>query len=1430
MRRRPALAVLAALAIASILAGTGAAATGSGALTQVKALGGGGGHALAVKSDGSAWAWGYDVDGQLGIGRAGQNVPTPTQVQGLTGVAKIAGGELHTLAVKKDGTVFAWGNNEKGQLGTGQKGSSQPSPVRVGDLKAVTAVDADGSHSYALLSNGTVRAWGENAQGALGDGTTTDTARPKTVRGLSGIVAIAAGYHHTLALTGAKAGAQKGAVYAWGDAQYGQLGNGKSCKPGSTSCDVLHPVRASRLAGTTTAIAAGQLGDYSLALMDDGTVMSWGRNDENQLGRGANTTSGCKCLATPGRVQGLSQVRAIAASGGAGAALRSDGTVWVWGNNKFGQLGSGKLGGTSGTPAQVKGLSGVRAIEAGGGYILALKADRSLVAWGINSFGELGIGNTDDSATPVAVGVAQSASHASLHVSSTLLLAVLGATVVALLGMLVLRRGRPAAPAGWHPAPPAYPTGGVQVGTFAGAPAFQLATPTARAGGSPEPQDLDGARRAYGRRVRLLSRVDLFAGASHEVLADVATLLNPRSVAAGDVVCEEGELGDEFFIVEAGTVGVFKQAGGAPRELARLGPGEFFGELALLGTSHRSATVRAVTDAELWTLSAAELQEILGRHPEIEDLVRRAARQRENGVRSGAFEVEEHVLTQVGGARERIGLGRSPDNAIVFASPLVSRHHAVIESTGGGFRLRDLDSQNGTYVNRVRVGTAELADGDEIWVGDQRFIFDRSAIRRSVEPRGIRLDATGVGTSTRGGKTLLHDVDLSILPGEFVAIVGGSGAGKTTLMDALSGVRPPRMGRVLYNGHDYYRTLPLYRNVLGYVPQDDIIHTELPLRATLRHAARLRLPPDTSSDELADAVGSALDELHLTAQADVQVGLLSGGQRKRSSIGVELLTKPRIFFLDEPTSGLDPRADAQMMRLLRRLADDGSTVILTTHATKNVMLCDKVVFLAPGGHVGFVGTPRRALRYFDADAFDAIYERLADEATPDEWSRRFHASEDFRRLRAEQLEPDPAEDQATARRSRGGRGARGGLRASLHQLRVLTRRGFDLLARNPRNLPSLVMPPILFTLLALALFHSGAFEQTANSAASLQIVFLIAFSAFVFGLLFAVQDIVKEFPVFRREHMVGVGTVPYVLAKFVLFAPLLTVLLIAMIGILRLTGRLPDSGLDVYWKLLLTVVLTGFVGLALALLTSALARSPQQATDMLSVWIMPQVLFGGALLAVPAMNTAGRILAAVAPVRWCFEALGHIINLDTQFRTDTSRIGAGLAIEYGDSFTRNPAQNWAILGVFIVVPLALTCVVLGRRTAPGGRRVAPPPERGAAATPSGSLAIVEGPGAGRRVNVEARLLVGRDPAADVVIEDPEMSARHAAFLPADGGVTVEDVGSTNGTFVNGDRLEGQRALRPGDRVQLGATVLEVAVEPPHRRRGRRPARAATPNA
>ena len=214
-----------------------------------------------------------------------------------------------------------------------------------------------------------------------------------------------------------------------------------------------------------------------------------------------------------------------------------------------------------------------------------------------------------------------------------------------------------------------------------------------------------------------------------------------------------------------------------------------------------------------------------------------------------------------------------------------------------------------------------------------------------------------------GARQILQELSLSVKPGELVAIAGGSGAGKTTLLEILAGLQPPSAGEVRHDGVVRGARVSADSRI-GYVPQDDIIHLEMPLRRTLRYAARLRLPAGTSAAEADRVVEETMHDLDLADRAEVPVRALSGGQRKRASIAVELLTRPHLFFLDEPTSGLDPSTAADVMRLLRRLSQRGVTVVLTTHEPAGIDRCDRVVFLARDGHLAFTGSPTEARRYF----------------------------------------------------------------------------------------------------------------------------------------------------------------------------------------------------------------------------------------------------------------------------------------------------------------------------------------------------------------------------------------------------------------------------------------------------------------------------------
>ncbi|WP_244237940.1 RCC1 domain-containing protein [Corallococcus terminator] len=349
--------------------------------SRVAFIAAGGAHGLVVRQDGTASAWGSNVYGQLGDGtNVDRLLPVPALVQGLTGATALSATAYHTLALKQDGTVWAWGYNDSGQLGDGTN-VDHPTPAPVQGLTQVAALASGTYHSLALKQDGTVWAWGLNNLGQLGDGTTDSRSERRPVQGLTGVTALAASTYHSLALK------QDGTVWAWGYNSSGQLGDG-------TIASHTTPVRVQGLTGVS-AIAAGLV--HSLALKQDGTVWAWGRNTEGQLG---DETVVSRTL--PVRVLGLTGVTALASGAAHSLALKQDGTAWAWGRNDAGQLGDGTVVSRP-LPVQVQGLATVKALAGGDAHAFALKQDGTVWAWGFNGDGALGDGTTVDRPTPVRV-------------------------------------------------------------------------------------------------------------------------------------------------------------------------------------------------------------------------------------------------------------------------------------------------------------------------------------------------------------------------------------------------------------------------------------------------------------------------------------------------------------------------------------------------------------------------------------------------------------------------------------------------------------------------------------------------------------------------------------------------------------------------------------------------------------------------------------------------------------------------------------------------------------------------------------------------------------------------------------------------------------------------------------------------------------------
>jgi ABC-type multidrug transport system ATPase subunit/pSer/pThr/pTyr-binding forkhead associated (FHA) protein len=640
-------------------------------------------------------------------------------------------------------------------------------------------------------------------------------------------------------------------------------------------------------------------------------------------------------------------------------------------------------------------------------------------------------------------------------------------------------------------------------------------------------------------------------------------------------------------------------------------------------------------------------------------------------------------------------LGRAPDNDLVLDHPSISRHHARIARVGqtDQFFIEDLHSSNGTTVNDQLIEPGKpypLVQGNTVRIGPVKFLFAPEVLHATDESRDLRLDALHLNQFVGKGVNLLQDISLSVKPREFVAVVGVSGAGKSTFMNALTGFKPASDGTVMVNNTDLYKNYNAYRTDIGYVPQDDIIHRELPVGRALDYVARLRLPADTSTDERRKIVREEMETLGLAERAGVPVGSLSGGQRKRVSIGVERITRPGLFFLDEATSGLDPGTENQLMRMLRQLADQGQTILLITHATKNVVLCDLVVFLAKGGHLAYFGPPDQALAHFGVKDFDEIYEKLMNEKSPQEWADLYKRSPQYRQYVVERLQANYGELLEVTPKAPSRAAAEAGRLpkkkvkgpSSFRQFAVLTQRNLEIIRTDKKNLLLLLLLGPLLGLLGFLIWDHTIFDPVEGDAFEVMtLLFLASIIPFLIGSLSSMREIVKEKAIYLRERTVNLKILPYVASKmFVgLLLSLYSAAALLAVMLIKVDFSHMDAGeIGLFYLLLAVSVMSGVMW---GLLVSALASREEQAVLLVILVVVLHMVFSGGLFNLSSLDTAGDIIGGSTSTKWVFEGMIDVTGLmegDCETPGLTECIHPGLQGIEGDGPVKEAKQAQTI--------------------------------------------------------------------------------------------------------------------------------------------------------
>lgn len=670
-------------------------------------------------------------------------------------------------------------------------------------------------------------------------------------------------------------------------------------------------------------------------------------------------------------------------------------------------------------------------------------------------------------------------------------------------------------------------------------------------------------------------------------------------------------------------------------------------------------------------------------------------------------------------------IGRLPSSDLILDHTEVSRRHALIREVDGRFLIEDLDSRNGTYVNDKPIKQAELHEGDLIQISKFLLLFQNGQLA-PYESSGMRLDVIGLSrdvSATKGRRRILDNINLSILPREFLALSGGSGAGKSTLLSALIGSHPGE-GQVRLNGHDFYKEYDSFRSQLGYVPQSDILHTCLTVEKALGYAAHLRLPSNLTPDERRSRLDAVLDTVSMNTETirRTRIADLSGGERQRVSIAAELLADPRLIYLDEVTSGLDPGLEKKMMHTLRRVADEGRTVVLVTHATNNLMQTDHVAFLSEGKLV-FFGPSEETLHFFEVEEFADIYERINGKG--EVWRQVFEEKKPAHHMKYVQERQKTLASVPIRALSK----VEFGILDFFRQLLVLAQRSLSILLTQPGKLflMSLLLP--VLALLQLVIDRrdilTGNLAILANPVAAANtiresytpftdtntFVFLIGLSAVLAGLFLSYNELVKERSIFLRERMINLNLSSYLLSKVLIYSMFIIIQVALYLFILSLGVDIPEKGLYVSGavEFFITLSLTMMAGVGLGLLISAVSKSAEMAMYILIVIALFQFFFAGAFFDL--RGDKFESLSYLSTARWSLNALGVSMDMEkiaesTVLCKDASENQLKDCFHYPEA--RNDlrldynneqlARSWAVLISTTILFLAVTWFLLSRQS------------------------------------------------------------------------------------------------------------------------------------
>ena len=586
-------------------------------------------------------------------------------------------------------------------------------------------------------------------------------------------------------------------------------------------------------------------------------------------------------------------------------------------------------------------------------------------------------------------------------------------------------------------------------------------------------------------------------------------------------------------------------------------------------------------------------------------------------------------------------IGRASDNDIVVTNPMVSKHHAKIYKSGNNLDIEDIGSLNGVFINGQRItGKVKININDVINLGIYPLRLSESKVIRSYKSDG-RIDLQNLSYAVKDKdkmKVILNEVSLTIYPSEFVGLIGPSGSGKTTLLNLMNGYSLPTKGNVIINSFNLHQNQNLFRGMIGFVPQDDIIHRELTVFESLYYSAKLRLPSDTSEQEILFRVNEIIDKLEISKAKNTRIGSpekkgISGGQRKRVNLAQELITQPSILFLDEPTSGLDPLTDFRIMELLRNIADEGKIVVLTTHhiTKENFEVFNNMVLLAEGGKTAYYGPAYpEMLDYYKVNDPKQIFHSLeakskkADPLTEYRKSRYFKEYVNDRILSQEEIyrkQQNPGAEKNINNVS------------AFKQLFIFLSRLTKIKISDKENtLILLLQAPILALLIGFTLQISSDYKGTFDFMHALNVMVI---TAIFFGIINTSREIVAEKAIYLRERKIFLKVPPYLFSKFSLLTIISFFQSFSLVFIIHLMCGLKYSVIS----MTLIVFLTSVSSMCLGLLISSIAKSADSSISLSIFALIPQIIYAGAIVPLKHMWEPVKIISYFCLSRWSYESL-----------------------------------------------------------------------------------------------------------------------------------------------------------------------------------------------